>query len=580
MALGKGVSWNGKYFVIPQAASRVDSSGLSRVQLGGANKLAVIGEMVGLIPPQTAKKISNPSLGLQLVHPTSDEIRRAIDLVFDPSPGSEVQGASEVYLIPVNPATLGTYTFDTKLIVTSYLYGLIANQIKSKVEDGTNSGKKISIAYLEELEVFDDVERESFSIEYTGAGSAATMTVDLVLGKLTTTCTGAVADDLDLDFASYPTIQAITDAIIAKGVYTVVVLTDSPKADLGADMDAVAAQDIKTAAYTAKSDLQAMVDVITDRSAFLTASKVTAAGAVPANEDWAYLAGGSDGVTTNTEWQSAFDLMKTMDIDLIVSITSDASIHTMGDSHCSFMSGPNGKSERRQFVGGAIQSWANEAARTTAMDALKAAFKALNSDLTVHAGLGCKLYDDAGEQVSYPAYITACAYAGIAAGGPPTLPLTRKYLRILGLEVDLRISEIEELIEAGGAVPIVDTVQNAGYVISRQVTTWNQDVDDYRVEFSVGRGADYIAEQVRARHELLVGDAGTEGLDQTILNITNAVLQAALTDEIIRSYDPKATQLRVDGTVRYVDYSAAPILPINWIFSTYHLQPTVRTIQL
>jgi hypothetical protein len=214
------------------------------------------------------------------------------------------------------------------------------------------------------------------------------------------------------------------------------------------------------------------------------------------------------------------------------------------------------------------------------MGIIKAEAAALNSDRTVHVGLGSKHFDANGVSKLYPAYITAVMYAGIAGGASVVTPLTRKYLNCLGLEAELRNTEIDDLLEAHLAVPIKDLVQGAGFVISRQLTTWAQDADLYRVEFSVGRGADYIAREVRNRHELIIGKPGTPGIDQSIISITNAVLEAALRDELIVSYDPKATVLRADGVVRYIDYSAAPVLPINHIFSVFHLLPTKFTVSL
>lgn len=579
--MGKGILWNGKYYMIPQAGSRIDSSALNSVQLGGNNKLAILGEMIGLIEPKTTKKINSPSLANMLIHPDSEEARLAAGLVFNPSPGG--QGASEVYLVPVNPATVAAKNFGTAYSLASYIYGLPANQVKAKQENGT-TGKKVTVAFGTVTETFDNLTKSSFSILYTGAGSAAAMTIDVTAANhvLTTSVTGAAGDNLNLDLNVYTTIQALVGAINATGKYTAVVLTDKP-GDSSMQLDAVTAQDIKTAAYTAKSDLQAVIDGINKLSGYVKAARIANAGAAPANYDWTYLTGGTNGTTTNSDWQAAFDLLKTMDIDLIVILSSSAAIHSMGDAHCNYMSGPNGKSERRLFVGGALQSWVSESARTTAVAALVSAAKALNADRTMHVGLGSKHYDPNGNPKLYPAYITACMYAGIAAGRSPVEPLTRKYLRCLGLEVELRVPEIEELLASdapGVAVPIPDTVQGAGYVISRQLTTWGQDDDLYRLEFSVGRGADYIASEVRKRHELIVGKPGDEATDVTIVNITNAVLEAAKRDGYIRSYDPKKTQLRADGVVRYVDYSAAPILPINWIFSTYHLEPTKFTIQL
>lgn len=577
----RGVNWNGRYLVTPQAASRVDTSGLQRVALGASGRLAILAEMTGLIEPKTIKTVGDPALAMALINPASEDARKAVEFAFDPSRG--VQGAGEVHLIPVNPATQSAFTFADAaaadaLVLTSYLYGLVANQIKAKIEDGTNSGKKVTVAFQDETESFDDIERKSFTIQYTGAGSAAGMSIDG--SALATSVTGAAGDDLNLAFADYPTIQALADAIEATGKYDVTVETDKAKKELTADLDHVTAQDILSAPYTAKSDLQAIVDEVNKLSQYVAASKAAGADAAPDNKDWTYLAGGTDGATTNDDWQEAFDLLKTVKMDLVVPVSSDASIHAMGDSHCAYMSGMEGKSERRQFVGGAAQSWNSEANRTTAVDTLKSAAKALNSDRTVHVGFGGKDYNDDGDPTLYPGYIVAAMYAGIAAGSSVEEPLTRKSLRLLDLEVELRPSEIKDLITSGVAVPVPDEVAGAGFVISRQITTWLQDDNDYRIEFSVGRSSDYIAQQVRLRHQQIVGKPGQPAIDQSILNLTNAVLQAAKRDGIIVDFDPKKTVVRIDGSVRYVDYEADAVLPINWILSTYHPQSAVRTIQL
>lgn len=579
----KGTLWNGKYFVRPQASSRVDSSALNRSGLGSDNRLAILADMVGFLAPKTPTKVTNVSQALALIHPDSKEARIGVQLAFDPSPGSEVRGASEVYLVSVNPSVRSSINLQAsaanQCTLTSYLYGLAANQLKVKVETGT-TGKKITLAYGAETEVHDNLVKNSFSIEYTGEGSAATMTIDLSAGTLVTSCTGAAADNLNLAFANYPTIQSLVDAIAATGKYTVSALTDAPTKDLCSKLDTATAQDIKTAAYTHTASLQFIVDTLNTKSAFVSAARTANAGTVPANLAYTYLTGGANGTIDNQAWQDALDSLKGLDIQQVVLVEDNAAIHALGDSHVDFMSGPEGKNERRLFVGGALQTWTSEANRVTAVAALKTAARNLNSDRTMHVGLGCYLYDEDGVRTLYPGYITACAYAGMAAGQSPEFPLTRKYLRVLGLEVDLRDGEVDDLIEAGVAVPMPDRVNGAGYVISRQVTTWGQNADLYRIEFSVGRASDYVARQVRNRHEEFIGKASTEALDASIINATNSVLDQAKRLGIIRSYDPKATTLRIDGTIYYVDYSAIPALPVNFIFSTYHLQPLNLTIQL
>jgi hypothetical protein len=565
----KGVLWNGKYDVLPGARSRIDTSALAKTPLGGNNRLFVLGEMIGLLPPGLVTPINDPALALRYIHPFSEEARLALQLVFDPSPGSEIQGASDVRVVPVNPCTQATKTF-TAYKLTGYLYGLPSNQVKAKQEAGT-TGKKVSVDYAGNTETFDNLTKSSFSIQYTGAAAASLLSIDVSAANhvLTTANTGDV-DNLNLDLNIYTTIQSLTDAINATGKYTAVILADKP-GDSTMELDAVVGQAIKVAAYTAKSDLQAVIDGINARSGYVLAERIADATGVPANFDWTYLAGGANGATTNNDWQAALDNLKAVKGDFILALSSDASIHSMVDSHADYMLGA--KNERQVFVGGALQVWNSVNARATAIAVLKAAAKVLNSDLTLHAGLGCYQYDPNGRRKLYPAYITAAMYAGIAAGGSPVLPLTAKYLRCLGLEVELTEQEAGDLVEAGVAVPIPDTVQGAGYQISRQVTTWNQDDDLTRIEFSVRRGTFYVAAQIRQRHDLLKGSPGTEGLDLSIISLTNSVLQMALREGYIRSFDPKKTVLRVDGMIRYVDYAAIPIYPVNWILSTYHVEP-------
>ena len=584
--LQKGVLWEGRYYTIPQAASRIDSSALAKSPLGGVGVLVILGEMIGLVPPKVATQVGNPSMARTLINPLSEEALLASQLVFDPSP--DLPGASQVYVLPVNPATQASISLldgssNPVITLKSYMYGLPASQIKRKIESGSVAGKKITIAFGTASESFDNITKSSFSIQYTGSGSAAVMTIDVSAGGhvLTTSVTGASPDNLNLDLTSYTTIQSLTDAINATGKYTTVILTASPS-DVSMSLDTVTAQDIKTAALTAKSDLQAAIDTVNARSSYCQATRPTNAGAAPANSDWAYLTGGSNGVTTNNDWQAAFDVLKTMQADTLLILSPDPSIHAMGDAHCDFMSSPSGKRERRQFVGRALQSWGNPTARIASVAALQSAVLTLNSDRTVHAGLGNYQYDPNGNQKLYPAYITAALYAGIAAGGTPVTPLTRVHLRCLGLETNLQGGDGGEestLIDSGVAVPVPDEVPGAGYLISRQVTTWNQDANLYRIEYSVGRGADYTAAQIRQRQQQITGQPGDVALDTSIVNMTNGVLQELLDAGYIRGYDKAATQIRVDGTVRYVDYSAAPILPINFVFSTYHLLPTI-SVQL
>ena len=601
----KGIMWKGKYFTLPQASSFIDSSALARTPLGGYGKLAIMGAMTGLVEPGKATKVGDPSLAMQLLDPaTSEEARLAVNLAFDPTPGSEYQGASEVYLVPVNTPTPATLAFNNVVTLTSYLTGASANRLSAYWDryyhDGathnniiiTLDGVGSEIINMSVPGPYNLTASEFVYFSYTGStASEATMNntgTSLVFTAYGSDSAVIESESFTFDYATYPTLQDLISAVqnqtnsaytatVADPAYNSYLVMLAKDAEVFFEPQSVHSVEGRALNFTSKT----VADVINQKSQYAKAiyTRSTQPHSYSFPSQPAYFTGGSNGTIDTTAWQNALNALKSLDITFVLPLTDNAAYHALVESHCSLMSGPDWKMERRCFVGGALQTW-TETSRATAVAALVSAATALNSDRAMLVGLGSYHYDPTGKLKLYPAYITAAMYAGLASGNGPVLPLTRKYLRCYGLEVDLRKSEIADLIDGAVAVPIPDLVNGAGYVISRQVTTWNQDTDLYRMEMSIGTGADYVAKEVRRRHELIIGKPGTEAIDQTILNMTNSVLQDCLMQGYIRSYDPKKTVLRVDNMTRYVDYEAVPIMPVNWIFSTYHLQALVLTITL
>lgn len=587
MAIGK--LWKGKYFVLPQAASFVDTDGLDTASTGSENRVALVGEFVGLVEPKTLKKVGSAATALGLIAPenaSSKEARLASKLLFQPSKG--YAGASEVYLVAANPATAGSGVIKNGaaadlINLTTYLYGSLANRVKLKMETASSgSGKKITVSFDGTEEVMDNIYRRGFSILYSNGVETCTVSVDQATGTFSTNSSLAGGgDDLTITFANCPTIANLADAVNSNEHYTFTVL-DGSEDKLCTSLDTVVTQDCKTAAYTALMMVSEIIDTINMKCSYLAAELDSAATVytLEANFGWTYMTSGANGTTTNSDWQDAFDACKELDLQIICTLSDDPDIHAIGDAHVVWMSGFNGKSERRHFTGGELQDWSAEADREDAIEALVAASKILNSDRTYLAGLGSKHYDEDGNVTLYPAYMTAAMYAGIAAGSTPVMPLTRKPLNCLGLEIELRPEEIDTLLEGRLMIPIADKELSTGYIVARQLSTCHWSDNLYNIEFSVGRGADHIAKRVRRKHATFVGREGTLALDQSIINATNAELEAALRDGYIRSYDPTKTQIRVENDTRYVDYSAVPILPVNFIFGTYHLEPVRFTIAL
>ena len=73
----------------------------------------------------------------------------------------------------VNPGTQSSHQYQSSsnpmIVATSRDYGLHTNQIKTKLESGTISGKKVTVQYgINDPEIWDNVEKKSFTIQYVG----------------------------------------------------------------------------------------------------------------------------------------------------------------------------------------------------------------------------------------------------------------------------------------------------------------------------------------------------------------------------------------------------------------------------
>src|SRR5579859_7692693 len=65
----------------------------------------------------------------------------------------------------------------TVIQLTSTQYGLLANQLKYKIQTGSVSGKAVTIQYGNNIATQDNVGRVAFTIQYSGGQSTATMTI-------------------------------------------------------------------------------------------------------------------------------------------------------------------------------------------------------------------------------------------------------------------------------------------------------------------------------------------------------------------------------------------------------------------
>lgn len=559
------VFFGGRQLISPTSMSAINDSGLANKNLSVGNTLALIGQSAGG-KPNTALRFGSPSEAIAALR--SGELLDAVKKAFNPS--NETGGPAVVVAIRVNPATQSTLTLKDgtaadAIVLSSTDYGLYTNQIKVKVESGSSAGKKVTTQLGNDYYAQDNLARNAFSIQYSGGQASATMTVSNTTLTLAAPLGNTVAT---IDLATYPTVQQLVDRINAVTGFTASVTDgNGATATLNA-LDSVTAQDVRTALYTATANLQAVIDWLNGNAeGFVTATRATNAGAMPANIGFTYLSGGVDGTVTNTEWSNAFTTLQAQDVQWVVPVSSDASIAAMADAHVQYMSGV-GKMERRAICGMALSS-SDSAAITAA--------KALNSDRTSLAHVGYYDYNAAGVLTLYPPYMLAAAVGGMFAGVSPGTPLTNKAIKVVGLERALRNpTDTDPLIQAG--VLCVESTAK-GFKIVKSISTWLVNQNYNRVEQSTGVALDYTARSVRDALDVLRGQKGNSLVLQRAVSIADSTLrQLSVPDPngpgvlVGDALNPpyKNITASLNGDVLSVQYQCQPVIGVNYVLQTVY----------
>lgn len=561
------VFFNGRLIITPTTASVVNDDAMRNQNLSVGNIVAYVGRAAGG-KPGVPLRFGSPQEAQRMLG--SGELLDAVLAGFDPS--SQVGGPFQVVAIRVNPAVQSELTLKdddgTDVIkLTSTNYGLRENQIKVKVEPGTLEGLRVTTQRGNDYYTSDNVGRGAFTVEYAGSGSAAT--IDVNATQVVLKVDGAAVETISL--AEYSTVQDLVDRINAVEDFSAEVSGRSGPTPALNGLDFVTGQDVKTDAFEVRADLQAVVDWFNSaQEGFVNAERLAGAGKKPAVVGFQFMAGGSDGVVTNSEWAAAFEALQSVDVQWITPVSGDPAIHAMADTHASYMSNVALK-ERRVIVG------TNPG--TSDEDAIAAA-KALNSDRTSLVHLGHYNYDATGKLVLFPPYITAAMISGAFSGVNPGTPLTNKALKVRGLERDLRNPTDTDVLINGGVLCVENTDQ--GYKVVKSISTWLINDNYNRVEQSVGWALDFVARNVREALDILRGEKANPLALSRAVSITESTLRELARPEPVgpgvivgneESPPYRNIKASLEGDVLRVEFECSPVLPINYVLATIYAVP-------
>lgn len=562
------VFFAGQLWITPATISTVDDSAMANQNLSVGNVVAFIGTSTGG-QPNTPLRFGSPSEAAATLQ--SGELLTAVQKAFSPS--DEVGGPDTVVAMRVNPALQSTLTLldstgDASINLSSADWGAWTKQIKVKVQPGSVQGFQLTTQFGQSYYTADNVYRNAFSIQYTGGLASASMSITGTTLTLAAP-TGTTLSTIDL--TQFATIAQVVDAINVVPGFAAAILDGNDDKPALNGLDYVTNVDVKTALYTVAANLQAVVDWMDSTAqGYVVATRATNAGNPPAAIPFTYLAGGSDGVTTNTNWSDAFTALQTVDIQWITPISSDPSIAAMTDAHVQFMS-TTGHMERRAICGTALG--------TTDVAAIAAA-KAINSDRTSLVHLGYYDFNAAGVLTLYPPYLTAAMIAGAFSGVSPGTPLTNKTLSVSGWERDLRDPTDTDPLITGGVLCVENTPN--GYKVVKSISTWLVNANYDKVEQSTGAALDFTVRNVREALDVLRGATATPQNMSRAVSIADSMLRQLAVpaptgpgtlagDTTNPAY--KNIQATLNGDVMGVQFQCSPVLPINYITVTVYAVP-------
>lgn len=543
---------------IPGAYSRIDfkksAGGLSSI-----NNAVIVGDSRGGQPNELLW-FSSPSEAEAVLR--DGALLDAIKHAFQPGPDYTPQ---RIAALRVNPGAQAGYSLlngaNAIINVKAWDWGLHGNQVKLKLAAGTNHGKLLTVQFMSETPyIADDVYKPSILIQYTGAETACALTINDT--TLTTVTTGHT-QELSVAFASFKTVQDVVNYINDQPGYSATLLALVPT-DPSTQLDWVTSADIKTAAVTLESTVQALIDALNACPWCANAAyNVTAGGRVlPSNiSTWAYFTGGTDGAYTSSEWATSLDYLETQDIQLIGTPSTDAAVHALIRAHVEKMNSVTGKSERQAIVGGA-------SGETVAQAIARA--QAINSAAVCLAYPEFQDWNAAESEVIWwaPAYY-ACKLIGLATCLALNEPLTNKQLSVLGVK-SIKTTDLEKLIQGGVCAAYKNPLGQ--FVNLRQMTTYQGDLFQ-KNEFSMMREALYISRDLRnTLEQSFIGRAMTNSLLTDVDATVNLKLAQYAALGLFNGDPMYWGYLRkVNGDQIVVEFNCYLTPPTNFIFITSHM---------
>jgi hypothetical protein len=520
------------------------------VPAGGGGSGYAVGDVLSVIAPSGGTG-SGASVTVDAITVTGTTGRGAVTTV-------SVNSAGTLYVTTSGTAysTTAHYSATTGAAGTIPSTSLTVTAVKPSIVISTESNAKFSA--LKSMSASDNI------LSKIGLDD----TTITVVG--TTKLIGKSFDTPVIDFvAAKPAVSSYGWKFgiapgMADGTLSSSKLDMSPKVNVYTTSAILENPDLGKTYFSANTN--ALIEVLNGNifGALIEATKVYSSSRI---DNGVYAFGGAlEAPVEPSHWDEALaKLQQIEDLEIIVPMTSNASIQSATLAHCLSMSGPLGKRERFAVFGGDLGQ------STTDVSALASQF---NDKRAVLVWPGVKDYDESGNIVTWAPYFAAATIAGqLASQADVGQPLTNKSVNIRGLETIPRLNDIDALINAGVLVIRYDS--NRGYSVAQSLTTWSGDTRYVRREISTMRCADTVMRRVRASISNVVGLKLTPDLLNTIRARVLTQLQLAENSQLIvgNTQYPAFKDILINavGDAIYAEFSISPAIPANYLLITAHI---------
>lgn len=540
---------------IPGAYSRSNSVGGGSGGVSAGNGV-ILGKSTGGKPQALLEFATIAEAKDALV---SGELLDAVAHAF--TPGGDY-APQKVLAMRVNPGTQAGRTLKNGaagiLAIKSWDYGVHTNQLKMKILSGTNTyTKKVTANYKGNETITDNIGLDSFTLQYTGAGSAATAAITAT--GIAVVVTGA-DDGISINFADVETIEGLVARFNDNPSY-VAILQDSTPNALTADLDAASGISLSAAA-TFRSNLYALIQALKNNPYVGFVALVSGAERlIPDNDTgYVYFEGGTVGSYTVSEWNDALQALETEDIQIVSTPSTDVAVATLIGNHCISMSNVTNRKERTALLGGPIGESVDEAvvkAKTFGSKYISYCYPAIIASNPI-----------TGDTETLAASYFACKLLGMESCVSVNEPLTWKTVKVLSFYKNLRTGDKEKLIKAG--VLCGGTTDDNRLAVIRAMTTY-QGSTLQDVERSMVREDLYMNRDLRQRYSQGVGKPSISKGGEEESTFKQAVAEWAGMG-LVQSNDSGefywGLKITVKGDKKYITFSRYLTAPQNFFFIT------------